>query len=66
MRFTGKMVRDSHPVDQPDGSHRYALNKVLHTSEGAMGKLSDEESRVVRDNAPYNLLDPKSYQVMSM
>lgn len=42
--------KDTHPVKQPPGTIRAALNAVLETSEGDMGGLTTEPGTVLRAN----------------
>lgn len=36
------MNKDIHPLDQPKGSFRYALNAAIETVEGDLGRISNE------------------------
>lgn len=37
------MNRDFHPIDQPDGTYRYALNQVNESREGELMRLTSEQ-----------------------
>lgn len=47
---------DSSPLEQPQGTYRFALNAVQETEDGNQGKLSNEKSNYSCTNIPWDYI----------